>query len=135
MASIYDQFQTDAEHETKGIEIDYGDGGVFRIKRAGGANNEFAKALEARTRPYRRQIEMGTIDQKVADKLLIETFVDTVLITWEGVKDREGKDIKYSKEAAVKLFTDLPELFVDIREKAMNVANFLIGNVEDDAKN
>lgn len=135
MASIYEMFETDPEHETKGIDIDYGEGGIFRIKRAGGANDAFTKVLEVKTRPYRRQIDMSTLDTKVAEKLLIETFVDTVLIGWEGVKDKKGKQMEYTKENAVKLFSDLPELFTDLREKSMNVANFILGDIEDDLKN
>jgi hypothetical protein len=128
-------FETNPEHETKGIDIDYGDYGVFRIKRAGGANDEFSKVLEVKTRPYRRQIDMGTFDSKVAEKFLVEAFVDTVLIGWENVKDKKGKNLEFSKENAVKLLSDLPELFADLREKAMNAANFLLGDIEDDLKN
>src|SRR3546814_10059117 len=72
MANIYKMFQTDKGLETEGIWYNFDKTTGFRLARAGGANMKFVKALEERTRPYRRQIEDNTIDPELANGLLIE---------------------------------------------------------------
>ena len=135
MTNIYELFSTNEELEKQGIEIDYGSAGVFIIARAGGSNNKFAKNLEAKTRPYRRQIEAGTMDNDVGEKLLRESFVNSVLLGWRNVKDKEDNDIPYNRENALKLFEELPELFKDLQQQAMSFANFRTVELEEDAKN
>lgn len=135
MTSIYDMFKTNANLEQDGIWINYGTAGKFLVARSGGSNTMFAKVLEAKMRPYRRQLDNETMDAQVAQDILMETFVETVLKGWEGVKDEKGKEIKFSKEAALKLFRDLPELFNDLRLQSTKLANYLASDLEDDVGN
>lgn len=133
--SIYDTFKTDDNMETRGILLDYGDAGKIKIARAGGSNVRFQKALEAKTRPLRRQIDTETLSPEAGERVLVEVFASTVVIGWEDIKDSDGKDIPFSYENCVKLFTDLPDLFIDVREQAMKAANFRTAEIEEDAKN
>lgn len=133
--SLYELFGTDANMEKKGIEIDYGKAGVFRIARAGGSNQRYNKVMEQLTKPYRRQIETGTIAADVQEKLLMQAFAKTVVLGWDGVKDREGNAIPFSYENCIKLFTDLPELFRDLMEQATKFHNFRHTELEEDVKN
>lgn len=133
--SLYDLFGTDKELEKDGIVLNYGKGGKIKIARAGGANSRFAKALETKMRPYRRQFEAGTMDETVANDLLLEAFAETVVLGWEGVQDREGNELAFTRENVTKLFKDLPDLFTDVREQAMKFANFRVTQVEADAGN
>lgn len=133
--SIYDVFETDAGKETDGIVLDYGEMGSIMISRAGGANKKFAKSLEFRSRPYKRQIDKGTMDNDTAVKLMAEVFADTIVIGWVGINDREGNPIEFNKENCVKLFIDLPELFADVQDASTSIANFQQEQNEDDSKN
>lgn len=133
--SMYSLFGTDKAMEQSGIVLDYGSAGKIKVARAGGSNSRFAKALEAKMRPYRRQFEAGTMDDEVANKLLIEAFAEGVILGWEKVKGPDGKELKFSRENVIKLFTDLPDLFADVREQAMKVSNFRAEQVEEDAGN
>ncbi|MBU0724388.1 MAG: hypothetical protein KJ904_08725 [Alphaproteobacteria bacterium] len=136
MNSIYDLFATDAKAEAEdGLVLDYGSFGRITIRRAGGANKGFARVLEAKLRPYRRQIQAGTLEEAVAERLLAEVYAETVLIGWQGIRDRDGQDIAFSHRAAVTLFTDLPELFRDVQEQAQKAANFRTAEIEESAKN
>lgn len=136
MNSIYDLFATDAKAEAEeGLALDYGSFGRITIRRAGGANKGFARALEAKLRPYRRQIQAGTLEEAVAERLLAEVYAETVLIGWQGIRDRAGQEIAFSHKAAVTLFTDLPELFRDVQEQAQKAANFRLAEIEESAKN
>lgn len=135
MGGTYDTFKADESLEQQGIELDYGDAGLFKIARAGGSNKEFARLMEKVFRPYRRQMDAGTMDEKVADKLLAEVFAKTVILDWKGVTDKNGKNLPFNTENAVKLLTDLPDLFADLREQAMKIANFRAVEIEADLKN
>lgn len=135
MPSPYEAFETDPELESgEGVTLDYGD---FRITihRAGGANRRFARVLEAKMKPYRRQLQTGTLDDEVAQRLLVETYAEAVVVGWKGVKDRTGKTMACTRDNVVRLFTDLPELFRDVQEQAQSLANFRRAELEADAKN
>lgn len=136
MQSIYDLFATDPKAEAgEGLVLDYGAFGRITIRRAGGANRAFARTLEARLRPYRRQMQAGTLDEAVAERLLAEVYAETVLLGWEGIRGRDGQEIAFSASAAAKLLTDLPELFRDIQEQAQKAANFRAAELAETAKN
>jgi hypothetical protein len=135
MAGTYAAYKTDEKREREGVLLDMGDAGKFRIARAGGANSNFQRRLMALSKPYRRAIQTGNIDPKIADRVLVEAYVETVLLGWESVTGPDGKPLEYSKENAVKLFTDLPDLFKDIRETAEDMTLFKLELDEADAGN
>lgn len=138
--NLYNQFKTDETLETDGIFIEYGetaDGKPIRIRiaRAGGKNKAFTKALEKATRPHRKAIQTGSLDSATADKLYREVFVDTVVLGWENVTDENGKPLEFNRENALKVFTDLPDLFQDLRDQAANSALFREEVLEEDLGN
>lgn len=133
--NTYNQFSTDQNLETGGIEFDLGSAGVFRLARAGGRNKRFTKRLEEVTKPYRRQIQSGTFTNEVAEGLLQQVFAETVLLGWEGVTDANGNGLPFSQQNARKLFSDLPELFRALQEAAQDVALFRAAAMESDLGN
>ena len=130
MASPYDLFKTDPGIETEGLTLDYGDFQI-RIARAGGANRGFVRALEAKLKPYRRQLQSETLDDQVAERILREVYADHVILGWRGVTDGEGKAMTFSRANVLRLLTDLPELFRDIQEQAGRIALFRAQELED----
>lgn len=139
MANLYKEFGTDQDQERDGIWIEYGDeaDGNYSIKlaRAGGNNKRFAKVLERKSRPHRRKLETNTASAGLAEKLLIETFAETVVLDWKNITDAEGKEFPFSKKNCIKLFTDLPDLFAMIRDEASAMVNFQQVGLEEDEKN
>ena len=136
MHSIYDLFATDPKAEAEaGLVLEYGSFGRITIRRAGGANKAFARALESKLRPYRRQMQAGTLDETLAERLLAEVYAETVLLGWENIHGRDGQDIAFSHRAAAQLLTDLPELFRDVQEQAQKAANFRAAELAESAKN
>lgn len=134
-SSLYDLFGTDKNLETAGIWLDYGKAGRIKIARAGGSNKRFATDFEQRMRPHRRKLELGTLDEDTANRILAEAFAHTVVLDLENVRGPDGAIIAYSPENVVQLFIDLPDLFADVREQAMKVANFAASSIEHDAGN
>ena len=136
MTSIYEMFATDLKAETDGFVHRVSDKISFTLARAGGANARFSKAMEVKTRPYRRQIAEDTMDIALANTLLIEAFAETVVLGWEGITDKEtGEEIPCTPEAAVKLLTALPDLFNELREAAAKQSNFRVAEVLEDVGN
>lgn len=133
--SIYDIFATDLKMEAEGIELVYGGTGIIRVARAGGANARYTKVLQHKSQPYMRQITTGTIATEDMERILIETFAETIVLGWSGIMDKKGKEILFSVESCIKLFTDLPDLFADVREQAAKGTNFREMNMEADAGN
>lgn len=147
--SLYQLFKTDKNLEKDGIWLEYGmtdDQRPIRIKiaRAGGSNTAYSKALEKAARPHRKAIQTQTLDNKVADAMYKGVFAETVVLDWENVefpvKDDEGNVTgmearPYSKDNALQLFNDLPDLFLDLREQAANVSLFREEILETDLGN
>lgn len=139
--SIFELFEMDNRAEKEGIIVNYGPYGKFRIARAGGANERFKKLMEAKSRPYRRRIETGTVTEEELRPMLLDVFVDAVILGWDGVTGKTGvvgttgQPLQFTRENAIKLFTILPDLFDDIREQAAKSANFRAADIEADAKN
>jgi hypothetical protein len=133
--SPYDIFETSKNLESgQGITLKY-PGFSIVIHRAGGSNKKFALALSQKMKPYRQQFERGIMDDETSARILIEAYAESVVVGWKDVKDRAGKNIPFNKENVIKLFTDLPDLFNDVKEQAANVAIFREEQEKADEKN
>lgn len=148
--SLYKNFKSDENLEKSGILLEYGTNSAgkditIRIARAGGANTQFQKRMEAVVKPYRRQIQTETIDTKMVEKLVRQVYAETVVLGWENVEfpvlDSEGKDtgaveeLPYTVANCLRLFNDLPDLFLDVQEQAQRAALFRAEIREADAGN
>jgi len=140
MSSLYQTFKTDKNLETAGVDLSYGENSkgeemLITIARAGGSNKAFQKAMAAKTRPLRRQIETNTASEDVLNKIVVEVYAETVVLGWKGIEDEKGNDLPFSKENVIKLFTDLPDLFTDVRGQAQEISIFRAEIMEGVAKN
>lgn len=131
-------FKTDKGLEQEGIWIDYGD---FRIKisRAGPSNKKFKRAFEAAMKPHRRAMANDTLSDKVADRVTQQVWAETIVMGWDSplggdVIPYGDGELKFNAENCVKLFQDLPDLFVDIREQSTKLGLF-VADAETDAGN
>lgn len=142
MSGLFKQFKTNSDKETAGVEIEFpeaqnDDGTIptFIISRMGKSNKAYAKTLEAATRPYRRQVELGTMKNEVAEALFMSVFVDTILKGWKNVQDEKGVEILFSKESAIQLMQMLPDVYDRLQEEAKMSANFRDSALDEEAKN
>jgi len=138
--SIYDLMNTDSSLETNGVWVSYGDYGRFLIARAGGSNARYLTAMLSKTKQYRKQlqVQMNSPDKATIDlmrSINIQLMAECILLNWEGVVDRLGAPLPYSKEAALQLLQDLPELYDSLQAQSTEMANFRNADLEADAKN
>lgn len=131
------QFQTSKDIEKNGIVLDYGETRI-RIARAGGANKKYQKRLEACTRPHRRAIKNDLLDIDKGNELLMEAFAHAVVVGWENKTGEEkngnfifspgvdpedaglpkGDLLPLNPSNVLKVFKNLPDLFLDVQEQA-----------------
>lgn len=138
--SLYKSFGTDTSLEKTGILLEYGNNSkgkpiAIRIARAGGANKRYENVLDVRLKPYRRQLQTETMPKDLQEKLLMEVYAETVVLGWENVEDESGNELEFTKENVIKVFTDLPDLYEDIKTQSIRAALFRQGVLEEDSKN
>lgn len=154
MSNLYEMFGVDKNLETDGIEVDYGDT-RFQIARAGGSNAKFKRVFQAKTKPYRRQMETDTLSEDTSTNLMAETYAEAVILRidakdpeWDAETDDEEDEWKFgaipqpdgtladdTTVNRVKLLKALPELFTDLQSVAGKVANFRAEEDEEDEGN
>lgn len=139
--SLFEQFETNVQKETvDGVEVKYGanaDGSVptFRVLRRGPSNQRYTKALERESAPYRRLLELGTLDAKIQERVMRRVFCSSVLLSWSYVQTKDEKDIPFTVENAIKLMEQLPDLYYDLVAQADKASSFRLESLEGDAKN
>lgn len=139
--SLYKQFKTDDNLERTGILLQYGvnerngEPITIRVARAGGSNSAYLKKIEAKVKPFRRQIQNETIEKPVVDKMLRETYAESVVLGWENVDDKQGNPLPFTVQNCIQLFEELPDLFTDVQEQAQKAALFRADVLEADSKN
>lgn len=146
--SLFKQFKTDSKIEKEGILLDYGpnkdlpanEAGEYpvtliRIARAGGANEAYNKRIEALSKKHRRQIQNDAMEVAQLRELTMHAVADTVILGWENVTDEDKNPMPFSRDNALKLFKQLPDLFNDVQEQAAKAALFRTTIREDDLKN
>jgi len=149
---LQEQFATDVSLETQGIFIDYGNDRV-KIARAGGGNKKFAKLLERKTKPFRRAIAVGAFSAERSLSILREVYAETVVLDWEvnrgtetvqkwvkGIVPKDagmtGKNLlPVTPENVMKVFVNLPDLFIDLQQQAQAGALFRTEINEADSGN
>lgn len=139
---LYSTFKTDTNLEVQGIWLEYGlvDGDMNRpirikVSRAGGSNTRFARLLEAKTKPHRRSIQTETLDPKLAEQMFKEVYAESIILDWVNVQDEEGNDLPFSRDNVIKVLSDLPDLWADVREQCNKVALFRQTILENDSGN
>lgn len=151
---IFDAYQTDTRAEAEGVEVraELLDEAVFIVARATVSNQPFMKEAERRLKPHKAQIARGSMDAAESLVLNRELFIDTLLKGWRGinVKKRDPatgevvlddkfepvfEPLPFTRDNAVKLFTQLPDLSLELQRKANDMATFQREATDADAKN
>ena len=147
---IYEQYKTDDELESKGIELDYNEA-VITIARAGGANKNYPTVLNRLTAKHKRAIQTESLPDAVAANILRAAYAKAVILRWQtktgedetgeriledGIQNPAGGDLlPFNEENVQAALRDLPDLFADIQEASRNSALFRTAVLEEDSKN
>ena len=119
-------FGTDKNLEENGVWITIDDTSAVHIARF--KNKKFLTKARAYMRKHRAYVELnGDLPDEVNRKLVAET----ILLDWKGIKD-EGKDVKYSQEAACKIFEKYPDFLESIVDISKDREAFRVEEIAAD---
>ena len=133
MTNPYDLYTTDPNIESgEGLKIEY-PGFEIVIYRAGGSNEAYSKTFSDKSRAYITHGGTPTTDE--AERIILETYAETIVKGWSNLTDKEGKPLPFSVDNCKQLLSDLPELFASIKKHANDFGNFRKIKEEAEIKN
>jgi hypothetical protein len=130
MKTNLDQFfktNEDLEKNGRWFEIT-GDIG-FLVRPFKATNPKVKAAMAAHFKPYARQIELGTLDDKKSFEINVRLFIESCLVDWRGV-EIDGQAVPFAPDVALKFFEGLPDLFHTLWAHCNDFKNY-----RDDVKN
>lgn len=122
-------FKTSKAMESEGVKFVI-EGVSFHCRRFHSNSPHVRAASMKHLKPVHRQLQQKTLSQEESTRIDITIFVESAMIGWEGLLDGEGKEIEFSTEAAIQLFTSLPDLYDTVINEASTLHNF----IEEDKK-
>lgn len=118
-------FKTDKTAEQSGEWYSVAPGVRFLLARLGGANAEKLKKVHSfHFKPLARRLRSGEMTQDEEHNALAKVFVEAVLLDWEGLTDMDGSELPFTKENAVEILTELPELLGQLSAFSEDVDNY-----------
>lgn len=129
---IEKQFATDPVLEKEGVWFDIGDGAHVRV--AAMNNPNWQRVMRAKFKGRERQLQLKTLSDDVATKLVIEATAETILLDWKGFT-RNGEPLPYSREAAIDVLTRHRRLRDIVTGLSEDFESFKVSQAEDAEKN
>jgi len=72
-------------------------------------------------------------NSELRDQVLLPTYLDAVVVGWEGVRDEEGREVPFSREAAEEFLRAFPNVFDTLIEIAGEMSTFRQREMEEAA--
>jgi hypothetical protein len=116
LGDIRKLFGTNKQAEIEGKWNDIGDGIELLVARIG--NPQYQKEFMRISKPHRRSLRRGTLNDEVAERLLIKVMAKNILLGWRGLKE-DDVEIEYSYTEAVRVLTE----YKDLRDIVSDIAN------------
>lgn len=158
---LFKTYGTDKKLELEGVVFTPDSNTAITIARGGGANVQFAKALDRKSKPLRRQIDAGILDLELDRKMMAEVYAETVIKNWETLITVKGQPVlvpgleadpdapegtyshvpdenglvPFNKQNVVATLRMLPDLFIDIQKNSQDLANYRIAERKEDEGN
>lgn len=137
---LFDTFETDAKAEAEGKWFNFpqnkdGTKPGFLLARMSRTNPRYQASLEAVGKTFKTEIKLDVLTEDLAYEPMLEVFLDTILLGWRNVQNKNGEEIPFSKANAKELFEKLPALYDTLREQATSLSNFRNTEVETNSPN
>lgn len=130
MSFVVKQFNKETQKEGQWVEFEGAD-----LLIAYAQNPEFQKAHRQLTKPFRRQLEKGTLDVEKEEELLCEAMATGLLLDWKRVKfEEDGDDVPYTQDLAKQALILNPELREFVAGFSYELDNFRNKDIESTAK-
>lgn len=123
----------DSKKSEEGVWIEYQDTDIrFRIARFN--NPKYREMIAKLGTPHRMKLRHSKKnDIKLMDEITLKAACHTILLDWDGVDIGEEKDVPYSPERAIELFSrpELRHIYDFIIEVATDEDIYLQESIED----
>ena len=116
MGDVKKIFGTNKTDEIEGKWNDIGDGIQILVARIG--NPEYQKEFQRISKPHKRALRRGSLNDEVAERLLTKVMAKNILLDWEGLEE-DGVAVPYSYENAIRILTE----YKDLRDYVSDIAN------------
>jgi hypothetical protein len=100
MGLNFEEYKSDPKLEVEGVWCEIDDGAKVKVAFFGNAN--FTKLNQKLSKPY---VGFRSVPEEKVDEITITLLVETILLDWENIVDKDKKPIPYSKEKARELLT------------------------------
>ena len=132
-------FKTSTKAEAEGVDLDYGDFWI-KVTRAGATNARFKKLFDKAMKPHRRAVANDTMNSEVAERITREVWAESIVLGWgsklgDGLMPYQGEALAFNVPNCIRLFDELPDLFIDVREQSMKLGLFQDDELETDTGN
>lgn len=123
--SLESFFGTNHNLEKDGIDLVIHEiGATFKLRRFGGSNStRMNQTMMKRYKPVANLIEKNLLPEDARQDVENRVFAECCLAGWSGVK-LKGKELPFSIDNAIKLFSALPDLKDFLYKHANDPANF-----------
>lgn len=113
---------------------------AFLVARAGGANKAFEKVQMTGLKPYRQIIQASSKNPSVEAlaiirEVTIKSFIEACLKGWKNVMNAEDKEVSFSKDEAIALFKQMPDLFDTLLGEAQSLNTYQSDDKDADSGN
>lgn len=98
------------------------DGASFHVAQAN--NAKFQRVFQSLQLPHRRKIDKGTMDPQESQAIAIEAMATGLLLDWKGIVTPDKQEIPFSKDMAIALLTQRPDIREHLQEFALELENF-----------
>lgn len=144
--TLKSKFKTDVVAARDGVWFDYpmnSDGTTprFKLARASKHNKKYVTAIRKVANALNMAdgtVDLHSVDDTAAEKLLLDVFVDTVLLGWENFQpEDDGVVLPYSRDNALSVFgsDEWIDLFDDLDAKSKKATGYQTKVLEAAAKN
>ena len=116
MGDVKKIFGTNKVAEIEGKWNDIGDGIELLVARIG--NPEYQKEFQRISKPHKRALRRGSLNDEVAERLLTKVMAKNILLDWKGLEE-DGVAVPYNYDNAVRILTE----YKDLRDYVSDIAN------------
>lgn len=142
-------FGTSKRLETEGVSVPVGEGATVKIRRAN--YGPAAERLRKSMRPHAKAVELGTLPDSEAERIIINVLADHLIVSWEGFyetendsagvpkKDESGaeilKEIQPTNANFRRILKENPEFRKMLWDYSQSAETFRVEQDEEDKKN
>ena len=136
--STYEVYKTSKGMEEEGTWVKMNDGSKWKLRRT---NSKFAqKQLDLARKPHLSEIKRSErrnrdVNLDTQHEINMNWAAKGLVVDWEGVTDEKNEEMEFTVENVLKVFTDLPDLYLDVVTASAEVANFMEEEEEEDEGN